>query len=349
MKKILLASIFSFTALTAMGQTYQPVYVQEQRPSVYQKQTVVRYNVPTCENCKTTTTVTRTGAKVEQPACATCNTCPTCAAPVVAPVKREKSCVYNNHEYAIGNPLFVLKQGQISTEAVGGYFVNPKGARKGPGGAPSGRYQQWDAAGRIMYGLTDWLSVKAQGGYWAGRYNTKQWKSQETVRVPHESSYSGTVGLEAHALDFCNLDLLVGVEGTWGESRYKDENCDLKDDFATITPYATLGLQVTPYVTPYIQAGYSFLLHPSHSYNAAKDRNEDDRYILQPGLYIQPSKYWAIHPYIVKERYEKPEWNLGLDFYPYKNLVFGVEGSAVSWTHNPMDMFGISGHLKMVF
>ena len=369
MNKILLASTISMISVMAFA---EPVRVQQipaeqvytsGQPTVYQKQTVVRYNTPTCKNCTTTTTVNRV-VSGEQPVvapvpcttggcnsgCTTCGQAPVYApAPVYAKPQKQKSCVYNNHKYAIANPLFVLKEGQFSSDTVGGYLVQPKKItydgtyddQGEPNGVVRGRFNQWQVAEQLMYGLTDWLSLKLQGGYWTSKAKKSTYRlAGETGKPPRYSSYDGTVGLQAHALDFCNFDAIVGVDATWGKSKYEEKKCNVSETYKLVTPYAIIGGQITPYVTPYLQAGYTF---------AVDTKDTDDVYKLQPGFYIQPSKYWAIHPYINKVEHEKPEWKLALDFYPYQNLAIGVEGGAVSWTHDPMDLYSISGRIKMTF
>jgi len=354
MKKILLASTISLISVAAVAEPVQvqqipagQVYAENQATSsVYQKQTVVRYNVPTCKNCQTTTTVNKVVSRTEpvEPIvpcttcnnCATCNnTCTTCAA---APVYAQKptSCVFDNHKYAIGNPLFVLKQGQFSSETVGGYFVNPKNLEK-----DRYRFGQWNAAERIMYGITDWLSARVQAGYQANRPKKSTWRLVNgPTAVPHNYSYDGTIGLQAHALDFCNFDLIVGVDATWGREGYKRSDCKGHKDYTIVTPYAIMGAKITKYVTPYIEAKYKFAIKP---------KGADDEYELTPGFYIQPNKYFAVHPFINIKEHKRPEWNLGLDFYPYQNLMVGIEGSAVSWDEHPMLLYGISGRIKMTF
>ena len=360
-KKFLLASTIGMISLAAFA---EPVQVQEiparqAQPqtgsSVYQKQTVVRYNVPTCKNCQTTTTVSRVvngaepvAAPVPCPTGACNKTCTACgaAAPAPAPAPK-KSCVFNNHKYAIANPLFVLKEGQFSSDTVAGYYVQPKkitmtGERTG---VLRFRFDGWMAAEQVMYGITDWLSVKVQGGYQANRPKKSTWNLASDKRgtaVPHNYSYDGTVGLQAHAIDTCYFDMIVGVDATWGKAGYKEGDCKDSENYKLVTPYAIVGGQVTKYVTPYVQAGYTFAVD-------TKKELADDAYQIQPGFYIQPSKYFAIHPYINKVEHEKPEWNLALDFYPYQNLVVGIEGSAVSLTHDPMDNYGVSGRIKMTF
>ena len=370
MNKLLLTSTISLFSLAAFA---EPVQVQQvssnqvytnERPtaSVYQKQTVVRYNVPTCKNCRTTTTVNRVmgnGEPVTAPVpCPTgnCNnTCTTCgqkAEPVY--VQKPKSCVFDNHKYAIANPLFVLREGQFSSDTVAGYFVQPKNLTYVGKNPVTGeddysgnyRFDGWNVAEQVMYGITDWLSFKLQGGYQANRPKKSTWymvnNGPNPSPVPHNYSYDGTVGLQAHAINTCNFDLIVGVDATWGKAGYKQGSCKDSENYKLVTPYAIVGGQITEYVTPYLQAGYTFAVD-------TKREVADDSYALQPGFYIQPSKYFAIHPYITKIEHKKPEWNLALDFYPYQNLVVGIEGSAVSWDKNPMGMYGVSGRIKMTF
>ncbi|MGN0919340.1 MAG: hypothetical protein ACI4OR_01070 [Alphaproteobacteria bacterium] len=374
MNKFLLASTISLISLGAFA---EPVRVQQlpadqayagvqTAPAVYQKQTVVRYNVPTCKNCQTTTTVNRVMGGAE-PVMApvpcpsgNCNKpCTTCGAPVApvvapAPIQKPKSCVFDNHKYAIANPLFVLKKGQFSSDTVAGYFVQPKDLTYLGYNTVTGehdyagryRFNQWHVAEQVMYGITDWLSVKLQAGYQANRPKKSTWylvnNGANPDPVVHNYSYDATIGLQAHAVDTCNFDLIVGVDATWGKAGYKQGACKDSEDYKLVTPYAIMGGQITKYVTPYLQAGYTFAVD-------TKKELADDAYALQPGIYIQPSKYFAIHPYINKVEHQKPEWNLALDFYPYQNLVVGIEGSAVSWDKDPMGMYGISGRIKMTF
>ncbi len=363
-KQLLMASTICMVSMMAFAEPVEVKQIpaeqisleQKSAPTVYQKQTVVRYNVPTCKNCRTTTTVNRvvaSGEPVMAPVPCPSGTCGS-VAPVTYKAPQPKSCVYDNHKYAIANPLFVLKKGQFSSDTVAGYWVQPKKigdylytdpASGEDMYALRGRFDGWQVAEQIMYGITDWLSVKLQGGYQANRPKKSTWNLAEDTKgtpVPHNYSYDGTVGLQAHAVDTCNFDVIVGVDATWGKTGYKQGDCKDSENYKLVTPYAIIGGQVTKYVTPYLQAGYSFAVD-------TKKEVADDAYALQPGFYIQPSKYFAIHPYINKVEHEKPEWNLALDFYPYQNLVVGIEGSAVSWTHDPMDNYGISGHVKMTF
>ena len=186
-KKFLLASTISMVSLAAFAEPVQvqqipanQVYTEEQAaPTIYQKQTVVRYNVPTCKNCQTTTTVSRVvggGEPVIAPAPCPSGVCGV-AASANAPATKSKSCVFDNHKYGIANPLFVLKKGQFSSDTVAGYFVQPKDM-KFVGYNPVTdendyighyRFNQWNVAEQVMYGITDWLSVKLQGGYQANR------------------------------------------------------------------------------------------------------------------------------------------------------------------------------------
>ena len=354
MKKFLLASTISLLSLAAVAEPVQvqqipadQVYTEGQpAPSIYQKTTVVRYNVPTCKNCQTTTTVNRvvSGEPVVAPVSCPTGGCGVAPAPV--PVQKPKSCVFDNHKYAIGNPLFVLKEGQFSSDTVAGVWRQPKKVRHDDATGDdviTGSFEGWDVAEQVMYGLNDWLSVKLQGGYSAFRRKKTTWNLVNPGKpVPHNYSYDGTVGLQAHAIDTCNFDLIVGVDGTWGRAGYKEGNCKDSQAYKLVTPYAIMGGQITKYVTPYVQAGYTFAVD-------TKKEVADDVYMIQPGFYIQPSKYWALHPYINKVEHKKPEWNLALDFYPYQNLVVGVEGSAISFTHDPAQWYGVSGHIKMTF
>jgi len=45
----------------------------------------------------------------------------------------------------------------------------------------------------------------------------------------------------------------------------------------------------------------------------------------------------------------KPQWNAGIDFYPYKNVTFGVQFNARRPYAHPMDMYGVSADAKVVF
>lgn len=362
MRKFLLASVISTVSLAALA---EPVKVQQipagqvepqANASVYQKQTVVRYNVPTCKNCQTTTTVSRTVNSAEPVVatvpCQTCNnTCTTCGTVVAAaPAPKAKSCVYNNHKYAINNPLFVLKEGQFSSDTIAGYHVTPKKI-DWEALTIRPRWDTWEVGEQIMYGVTDWLSFKLQGGYSSFRPKKSTWnlidydQNGDPVKgtpVPHHYSYEGTVGLRAHALDFCNFDLIVGVDATWGRAGERRGDCDTHTNFAIATPYAIIGAQVSKYITPYLQASYNFVLH-------GKSESLQDEYILEPGIYIQPSRYFAIHPYMTKVEHENPIWRLAFDFYPYQNLVIGIEGTAKGISKDPMDSYGIAGRVKMTF
>ena len=311
------------------------------------KQTTIRYNAPTCENCKTTsyeeTIYPSRPARPVQPACSSC----AAPAPAPAPCAAPRACVENS-ELGIANPLFFVKPGQFSSETIGSLWKQPKNKKK-----DTGESRGYDVAERIYFGLYDRLALHLEGGYAFQAPKTKQYKAFEGAPVPHYSSYDGTVGLTYHLIDTCPFDLMVGVDGTWGRARFKQG--DVKDghNFAFVTPTATAGFTFTPFkthdgrtdryftISPYIKAAYSF--------DVADSKYEDDFYHFGPGLYIQPSKYYAFDIYAEKVEHEKWQYNAGLDLYPYKNLAVGFNLHAKQPLDDPMYIYGIAGHIKFVF
>ena len=383
MKKFLLGSTVIMFSAIAIAQPVElkpipPEQITEElpAPTVYQKQTVVQYNVPTCENCKTTKTVKQVVKapvkpvkqvviRAEEPTppqppktvvrsqnvktnTATYSSY-TKNSSYTAQNQQKKSPVYKKPAYAVGNPLFFTKKGEFVSDTAVGTFVVPKGGLKKEHDPETGeliqngRWYQWQVAERIFYGITDWLSFKLQGGYMSYRPDTKQYKASEEYdgAVPHKRSFDNTFGLQAHALDFAYLDMVIGTDFTWGKATDKKGSEENSARYKFLTPYALLGIRMG-FLTPYIQASYNRFIGTTKAV-------KQDSYQLQPGVYIQPSKYFAIHPYLSKIEHDRPQWNLALDGYPYQNVMVGVEGTAVSLDKHPMRMYGFSARLKVKF
>ena len=362
MKKLLLLATTLCFASTAVAANQGGVV----------KQTTIKYNAPTCENCKTTayeeTVHAVPPARLVPPP--TCNTCAQ-PAPYVAPAQQPcPSCIDNNH-LGIAHPLFFVKPGQVSLETIGSLWKQPKGAYK-KHGELNGEQRGYDVAERIYYGLYDRLALKLQGGYAFQAPKTKQYNSDPPggSPVPHNSSYDGTVGLAYHLIDTCPFDLIVGVDGTWGRATEKNGrdlnngNIVKKDshNYTFITPNAVLGFNWTPkfrtqdgyektiVVSPYFRIDYNFA-HASHGYDAK------NFYHLGPGIYIQPSKYFALDLYAEKTNTRDPntgkrdywQYNAGFDVYPYQNMAIGMNLHAKKPFDDPMFVYGGAAHVKFVF
>ncbi|MBP5344444.1 MAG: hypothetical protein J6Y85_05185 [Alphaproteobacteria bacterium] len=303
------------------------------------KQTTIKYNVPTCENCKTTTYEETYRSGKPRPPMARPAPCATCAAEKPCAKSEDGTCA--NKNLGIANPLFFVKPGQVSSETIGSVWKAPKGAEKNAAGEKSGESRGYDVAERIYYGLYDRLALHLEGGYAFQAPKTKQYKAWMGAPVPHYSSYNGTVGLNYHLIDKCPLDLIVGLDGTWGRAVYKQG--DIKDgvNYTRITPNARLGVHVG-YVTPYLVASYSF----AHSHDKGL---AEDFYHIAPGVYIQPSKYFAFDVNAEKIEHEKWQYNAGIDVYPYKNMAVGIQLHAVKPFDHPMYTYGAGAHVKFVF
>lgn len=357
MKKFLLFA----TALTGFA-----VVAQAQEATTV-KTTTVQYQVPTCTNCRTTTQV-RTVYPEPAPRCATC------AQPVVRPVpvvreERRKCGVgrdcKDNHELGIRNPLFVLKQGQFSAQAVGSLYKEPKRPVRPKSYDENGErnmYGEWrgyDAHTRLSYGITDKWTISALGGTQYSTPKTAQYRAALKAAgmpegpIPHNSSYDVTLGTYYHIIDLCHLDVIAGVEGTWHRHKMKTgDNVDRVNGWSwdpTVTIGSTWG-----WFTPYVTANYTWdrtKVKKDEGEEIGKSWKKEHGYYVNPGLYIQPSKWYAFdfNWQKMQRSKNKPQWNAGIDFYPYKNVTFGAQFNARRPYAHPMDMFGVSADAKIVF
>ena len=393
MKKFLLSSSMVMLSSIAMAQPVElkPIAATADTPaaSVYQKQTVVRYNIPTNETRTTTKTVTqvittpltkqqvppvsqevrtisskgnppegrRIKSEIQRVNTNTREAATaqgfygreTAAQTSERIIAQQRNSLVRKPKYALANPLFVPKKKQFSLDSVGGFFVTPKGGiykKYNPSTGEmdkNGRLEQWQIAEQFLYGITDWLTLKLQGGYTFLRPNSKQYKASSayTGSTPHDFSYNNVFGFQAQAVSSNYFDMIVGVDFGWGKATHKQGSVKESKEYQLIAPYTVLGTKLG-WVTPYLQASYTFIV-------TGKKEVAKNSYTLQPGLYIQPSQYFAIHPYLSKEEYKRPTWNLGVDFYPFQNVVIGGEGSAISLDKHPMRMFGFSGRIKVAF
>lgn len=333
------------------------------------KTTTVQYPVSTCTNCRTTTQV-RTVYPEQKP------TCSTCAQAAMVPVMRERKGCPNcksNHEYGIRNPLFVLKEGQFSLQEVGSLYKEPKRKDKPQSKyygekIEKGEWRGYDAHMRVAYGITDRWSVQALGGKQYHIPKTDQWRAAAraesealgidppiTGPIPHESSYDVTVGTYYHVLDLCHLDVIVGLEGTWHRHKVKTGDNIKRINGWSWDPTVTIG-STWGWFTPYLIANYTWDHTKADKKNGkgevvGKTWKREHGYFVQPGLYIQPSKWYAFDFSWQKleNAHIKPQWNAGIDFYPYKNITFGLQFNARRPYADPMDMFGASADFKVVF
>jgi len=328
------------------------------------KTTTVQYQVPTCTNCRTTT-VTSTVYPEPQPVVA--EPVPQSvvmrdveARPVV--MKRtveEKKCVTckKNGDLAIRNPLFVLKQGQISFQNVTGFFREPK--RHVPRAHPDLYRMEnhgWQWADTLSYGVTDRFTLSLFGGHHHSVPKTNQWRQAygTTERVRHIDRYDVSFGLYYHLIDTCHFDAILGYVHTWG--RLKNTYGPLggkKIQKRTTTlmagPEITVGSN-WGWFTPRFTFGYRW--SGSHVKKPGEDHKAWDKEHTMhfvPGVYIQPSKYFAFDFYWDKVEKQDAQWNAGIDFYPYKNLVIGAQVNLIRPTHSPMYMMGASLVGKIVF
>ena len=313
------------------------------------KQTTIRYNVPTCENCKTTTYKEVVRPQPVMPvrpiAQPVAKPCTTCGAPYARPAGMP--CVDNN-DLGITNPLFFVKPGQTSSESIVSLWKQPKGAYK-EDGEKSGEIRGYDVAERIYAGLYDRLALHLEAGFAFQAPKTEQFKADVGSPVPHHSSYDGTVGLTYHLIDTCIFDMMVGVDGTWGRAvlKYGDEKDGV--NFTVVTPNVMMGFRLG-YLTPYLRASYDFAHSKDHDLNI-------DSYRLIPGLYFQPNKYFAVNASLDKIKHKKKprngehkdQYTIGLDVFPYKNVAIGAEATLVKPFNHPMYTFGGSGHVKILF
>ena len=309
------------------------------------KQTTIKYNVPTCENCKTTAyeeTIRPKRAPVAKPA-----PCSACAAAPASPCAKKEDGVCANKNLGIANPTFFVKPGQVSLDTKGNLWKQPTKRSKN-----RGQRYGYTVAEDIYYGLYDRLALHLTAGYAFQAPKASQYKAQIGSPVRHNSSYDGTVGLMYHLIDKCPFDLMVGLDGTWGRAtvskhlaEYADGSKEIEPKYGAnytfITPRAVAGFHIG-YVTPYVWAAYSF----AHS----KDKGlDEDFYHVAPGVYIQPSKYWAIDLNAEKIEQQKWQYNAGIDVYPYKNMAIGLQAFAKEPLKDPMFIYGGSARVKFVF
>ena len=309
------------------------------------KTTTVQYQVPACTSCRTTS-YTSTTVPEPKPLCETC-------AQTVAPVKKEvKTSCKSNHELGIRNPLFVLKKGQISAQEVAGVFKEPKRkvGQDALGSIDRGEYRGWQAYMRMAYGITDRWTIQAFGGKKYTTPKTDQYVAAEGRPVPHFSGYDVTVSTNYHLADYCHFDLFVGVDGTWHREKTKHGSRVERVTGWSWAPTATIG-STWGWFTGYLTASYTYdhtktFIDPRHT---EKDWVDEHGYYYNPGVYIQPSKWYAIDFNIQKSEGSNAQWNVGLDVYPYKNLVVGFQLNARKPFSEPMHMYGASAVVKAVF
>ena len=341
MKKILLFAS-ALAGFSAIAQAQEATTV---------KTTTVQYTVPTCTNCRTTTQ-TKTTYPEPEPVCTTCE--PVVAQPVMMQRKEKKSVVCNdNHDLGIRNPLFTLKEGQLSIQQVDGVFKEPKRAHKRRNAAGEKvmimEHRGYNAYGRVMYGLTDKWSVQLFGGKKYSTPKTSQYKTHRGSPVPHSSGYNASLGTYYHLIDLCHLDMIVGVEGMWHREKTKTGNHTSRVNGLAWQPVVTI-VSNWGWFTPYIIASYQW----DHTKDVKKNSTKktwikSDGYLVNPGIYIQPSKWYAFDFNVDKPEDRSAQWNAGVDFYPYKNFVLGAQFNARRPFRHPMQMYGVSGVAKIVF
>lgn len=321
--------------------------------------TTVSYSAPTCTNCRTTEQVQTV---YPEPAC------DTCAQPVAQPVRMkrtEKKSILcrNNHEFGIRNPLFTLKEGQLSIQQVDGVFKEPKRRKKRVNPATGERdtiieNRGYQAYGRVMYGITDRWSVQVFGGHKYSIPKTSQYRAMmkemtgddHFAPIPHMDGYNASLGTYYHILDLCHLDMIVGVEGMWHREKTTQGKRVKRINGVAWQPTVTIGSN-WGWFTPYVTAAYKW----DHT-KALKDPDDEkkkwiktDGYMVNPGIYIQPSKWYAFDFNVEKPEDVTAQWNAGVDIYPYKNIVFGAQFNARRPFRSPMHMYGVSGVAKVVF
>ncbi|MBQ3695678.1 MAG: hypothetical protein II938_01740 [Alphaproteobacteria bacterium] len=351
MKKFLLVAS-ALAGFTTMAQAQEATTV---------KTTTVQYQVPTCTNCRTTTQVKTTYPEPE-PVCTTCE--PVVAQPVMMKRKEKKKILCrDNHELGIRNPLFVVKEGQLSIQQVDGVFKEPKRTHKRPNPATGERHtlienRGYQAYGQVVYGITDRWSVKAFGGKKYSIPKTSQYRAMmeeafgddHYAAIPHTSGYDANLGTYYHVLDLCHLDVILGIEGTWHREKTKRGDEVKRVNGWGWRPTVTIGSN-WGWFTPYVTASYVFD-HTKVIKNAVtgkKGWEDDHKYIVNPGIYIQPSKWYAFDFSVNKPEDQTAQWNAGVDFYPYKNIALGAQFNARRPFRDPMHMYGVSGVAKVVF
>ena len=312
------------------------------------KTTTVEYQTPTCTNCRTTTTVTTTYPE-QQPVAQ-----PVVAKPVVMRQpedhrRLELGCT-KNCDLGIRNPLFVLKQNQVSFQAGGGLYKEPKHTIGYEEGEPIEEMERvgWNWLGRLGYGITDRWSVEVFGGHHFWRHKTSQYRVYSDGPVPHHNDYDALIGTRYHLLDLCHFDLIVGVEGGWHRYKEKIGSFTSRENGWNLGPTATAGFNFG-WFTPYVNANYKYTNTHVQKTEKKKKWHDSETYFVQPGLYFQPSKYVGFDFNLQKEKDKKTQWNAGIDIYPYKNVTFGAQLNAKRPFHDPMSMYGISGDMKVVF
>lgn len=355
-KLLLLASALTGFAVVAQAQEATTV-----------KTTTVQYQVPTCTNCRTTTQIMTTYPEPE-PVCTTCQ--PAVAQPVVMKRKEKKKLrvkCHENNDLGIRNPLFVLGEGQLSIQQVDGVFKEPKRTLKSRDPLTGeknvkGEYRGYQAYGRVAYGITDKWYVQAFGGKKYTIPKTSQYRAylEEVSRrahvpvvngpIPHESGYDANLGTYYHILDLCHLDMIVGLEATWHREKTKTGDHIRRINGWGWDPTVTIGSN-WGWFTPYVTASYMW----DHT-KAIKDEVTGKKhwvdshgYYVNPGIYIQPSKWVGFDFNIQKQEHEVGQWNAGVDFYPYKNIALGVQLNARRPFKHPMHMYGASAVGKVVF
>ena len=329
------------------------------------KTTTVQYQVPKCTNCRTTTTVSTTYPEPE-PVCDTCQQ-PVVAKPVLLKKTQQKTLkvdCHDNHELGIRNPLFTLKEGQFSFQTLGGLFKEPKRKLDSYDAGGNRNFQMenvgWQWADRLAYGITDKWSVQIFGGHKFSRPKTSQYRfAQEDpyspgyqvgTGIPHSNGYDLAGGTYYHLLDFCHFDAIVGLEGGWHREKSKQGKNVKRINGWSIGPAATIGANVG-WFTPYVSGSYMFT--HTHDYKTKESEKkewiDDEVYTITPGIYIQPSKWYAFDLNINKVEHKAGQWNAGVDFYPYKNVSVGAQFNARRPFEHPMQMFGVSADAKIVF
>jgi len=357
MKKLLLLAS-ALAGFTAVAQAQEATTI---------KTTTVQYQVPTCTNCRTTTQV-RTTYPEPEPVCETCSE-PVVAQPVMMKKKEKKHIKCNdNHELGIRNPLFVLREGQLSIQQVDGVFKEPKRELKSIDPLTGkknvkGEYRGYQAYGRVVYGITDKWHVQAFGGKKYTIPKTEQYRKmliEQSKRkgidppikgpIPHESGYDANLGTYYHVLDLCHLDVIAGIEGTWHREKTKTGSQTRRINGWGWDPTVTIGSN-WGWFTPYVTAAYRWdhTRVVKDQVTGKKEWKDSHGYYVNPGIYIQPSKWYAFDVNMQKQEDEKEQWNAGIDVYPYKNIAFGVQFNARSPFKRPMEMYGVSGVAKVVF
>lgn len=354
MKKFLLfASALAGFAVVAQAQEATTI-----------KTTTVQYQVPTCTNCRTTTTTSTTYPEPEE-------VCETCVQPVVAqPVKmkrkeKRKLICNDNHELGIRNHIFTLREGQFSMQEVLGIYKTPKRPTHVAVSAkhPDGKDNLIERRGynehmTVVYGITDRWSIQALGGknYSIPKtsqyrdYMNERWGDRYARPIPHSSGYNVNLSTKYHVLDLCHLDVFLGVQGMWNRNKSKQGETVRRENGYGWGPTATIGSN-WGWFTPYVSGAYNWNRVKAFKGPDTSEKHwvSSDGWYVNPGIYIQPSKWVGFDFNVQKNEEEDAYWHAGVDFYPYKNLVFGVEAQARRPFRHPMHMYGVAGMAKIVF